>query len=108
MKYKTKCPACGADIGIFTILMALTPFTFKCGKCKSRIYIKGIFKLVMLNLVLMGVLSIVAMRILHDSGVYETQRYFLFLIPVFIIIALEVIRCLIVCNKARLECKTKK
>jgi hypothetical protein len=108
MKYKTKCPSCDADIGIVTIIMALTPFTFKCGKCKSRIYIKGVFKLVMLNLVLMGALSIIAMRVLHDMGIYDTQQYLFFLIPVFIIIALEVIRCLIVCNKAKLQLKKKK
>jgi len=108
MKFKTKCPCCDKDIGIVTIIIALTPFTFKCMKCGTRIYIKGIFKWIIINLMVMGGVAIYFLRVLFDMGVLERKQYIYLLGPVFVIVASEVIRCLLVCNKARLEYKDKK
>lgn len=108
MKYKTKCPCCKKDIGIVTIIIALTPFSFKCMKCGTRIYIKGIFKWIMINLIVMGGLAIFFLRVLFDMGIMARKQYLYLLGPVFIIILSEYIRCLMVCNMAKLDYKKKK
>ncbi|PIR39629.1 MAG: hypothetical protein COV35_03760 [Alphaproteobacteria bacterium CG11_big_fil_rev_8_21_14_0_20_39_49] len=100
MKFKTKCPSCGNDIGIITIIAALSPFSFKCSSCKTRIRIRGIFKLIFINFTVTGLCAVFTLQYFVGIGVLDSGEYAYLLIPVFIIILMEIIRALLVCNKA--------
>ena len=107
MKFKTKCPSCEGDIGVITIVAALSPFSFKCFKCKTLVRIRGIYKLMFVNFVVTGLCAVFTLQYLISSGVLEKGEYSSLLIPVFIIFCMEFIRALLVCNKASLTIKVK-
>jgi hypothetical protein len=107
MKYKVQCPSCKNEIGMVTILLALSMTSFKCMSCKTRIYVRGIVKLIILNFVVMGLFAIHVLRYQFDSGIFANQEYIYLAIPALIIVFMELIRALLICNKATLKYNKK-
>ena len=108
MKFKTKCPSCDNDIGVFTIIAAMSPLSFRCFKCKTFLRIRGVYKLIFTNFVLTGLCAVFTLQYLVGNGVLENKEYVYLLIPAFIIVLMEIFRALIVLNKASLVEKNVK
>lgn len=102
MKYTATCPSCQKEISIITIMLALTPFSFKCTKCRTRIYIKGI-RLQLFGIVaLMGVGIVLLMQYLWSK---QGANISMLLWPALLLILMEFILGAFVCNRARFEVK---
>lgn len=87
------------------VIIALTPFTFKCVHCKVRIFIRGMLWHILGLYAVMGVGAIVWLQWIFRT--HQADRHVLFIGPALLIIAMEVIRVLLVCNRAKLEVKNK-
>jgi hypothetical protein len=103
MKYTATCPACHTETSLISIMLAVTPFSFKCSKCRARIFIRGITWQLLSIMVVMGVAAIALLKFIFYTGKYNAYWYFL--MPALVLIALEFLSALIVCNKGRLVAK---
>jgi hypothetical protein len=106
MKYTATCPKCNKEVSMFRILVAITPFSFICSHCHTRIYVKDITKKILALLVTFGLSTVFILQYLLSTGKFYTYVYLL--IPALIIITMEVLTTLLVCNRARLTIKKSK
>jgi uncharacterized PurR-regulated membrane protein YhhQ (DUF165 family) len=106
MKHTATCPACHKEINMVHILIAITPFTFKCSHCRARIFVKGITKQIIAVTLGLGLAAVFLLQYLFHLGKLNDYRYLLG--PVIILIAMQVTTALLACNKARLVVKKNK
>jgi peptidoglycan/LPS O-acetylase OafA/YrhL len=103
MKYTLTCPVCEHKNSVIPIMIALTPFSFKCSKCRKRIYIRDI------RLKLLGLIALIGAGIIfliQYLWIREDPEYFIALIiPALFLVLMEFALAVFICNKARLEVK---
>ncbi len=106
MKHTATCPSCNKEINILRIMFAVTPFSFKCGHCGARIFVRKIKMLILSVMSVMGMSTILLFEYIFRTGKYSNNLYFL--APFSLVMAIQIITGLLVCNKAKLETKINK
>lgn len=107
MNFSSKCPSCNADMSIWSMMAAPTPWHLRCPKCRERYQLKGVSAWVILVVAIilgiaLGLGIALVCRMLDVNIVYGLIAIVVLLVPI------EFVMSLIMCNYASLEPVKKK
>ena len=103
MKLNFTCPACNHKMGVFRLIMAMTPFIFTCIKCRSTLRPRGVFWYIASVFVTSGIIIIGTLAYLLNKNDQINPEILFFGFIVFFIA--EVINSIIICNRAKITVK---